>query len=92
MEKHPGGADLLKDNSNGKDASQEYDDADHTKRAREMLNKYYIGDLAEWAWQNSETYQITFSQTGKPIFKVFLNIKRRWTTTVYFISQSTPLY
>ena len=45
MDKHPGGADLLKDNSNGKDASQDYEDADHTKRAREMLSKYYIGDL-----------------------------------------------
>ena len=47
MAKHPGGADLLKDNSNGKDATQDYDDADHTKRAREMLKTYYIGDLAE---------------------------------------------
>ena len=46
MAKHPGGADLLKDNSNGKDATEDYEDADHTKRAREMLSKYYIGDLA----------------------------------------------
>ena len=47
MEKHPGGSDLLKDNSDGKDATQDYEDADHTKRAREMLNTYYIGDLAQ---------------------------------------------
>ena len=46
MEKHPGGSDLLKDNSDGKDATEDYEDADHTKRAREMLNTYYIGDLA----------------------------------------------
>ena len=44
MEKHPGGADLLKDNSSGKDASEAYEDADHTKKAKEMLAKYYIGD------------------------------------------------
>ena len=46
MDKHPGGSDLLKDNSGGKDATEDYEDADHTKRAREMLSKYYIGDLA----------------------------------------------
>ena len=45
MEKHPGGSDLLLENSDGKDATSDYEDADHTKRAREMLNKYYIGDL-----------------------------------------------
>ena len=49
MADHPGGADIIKDNSKGQDATSAYDDADHTKRAREMLNKYYIGELIqEW--------------------------------------------
>lgn len=47
MSKHPGGDEILIGNSNGKDATQEYTDADHTKRAREMLSKYYIGDLVQ---------------------------------------------
>ena len=46
MGKHPGGADIMVENSSGKDATEEYENADHTKRAREMLAKYYIGDLA----------------------------------------------
>ena len=45
MERHPGGVDLLMNNSSGKDATEAYDDADHTKRAKETLEKYYIGDL-----------------------------------------------
>eukprot|EP00347_Sterkiella_histriomuscorum_P000640 403375067 len=47
MAKHPGGADILLENSNGKDASQAYEDADHTRRARELVKKYYIGELTE---------------------------------------------
>ena len=47
MGKHPGGADILIENSSGKDATEAYMEADHTKRAREMVLKYYIGDLVE---------------------------------------------
>ena len=42
---HPGGKEILLENSEGKDASEAYEEADHTKRAREMLKKYYLGDL-----------------------------------------------
>ena len=47
MSKHPGGSDILLENTDGKDATEDYENADHTKRAREMLNTYYIGELAE---------------------------------------------
>ena len=50
MASHPGGADIILENANGKDATEEYDNADHTKRAREMLNKYYVGELAQWKY------------------------------------------
>ena len=46
MKTHPGGADILLANANGQDATEAYEDADHTKRAREMIKKYYVGDLA----------------------------------------------
>ena len=49
MAKHPGGKEILLENANGKDATEAYEEADHTKRAREMVTKYYIGDLAAWA-------------------------------------------
>jgi cytochrome b5 len=45
MEKHPGGFEIILENANGKDSTEEYDNADHSKRAKEMLLKYYIGDL-----------------------------------------------
>ena len=33
MSKHPGGSDIMIANSNGEDASEAYEDADHSKRA-----------------------------------------------------------
>ena len=45
MGSHPGGADVMIENSNGSDATEAYEDADHTKRAKEMLKKYYIGEI-----------------------------------------------
>ena len=42
---HPGGKDVLLENADGKDATEAYEEADHTKRAKEMLKKYYVGDL-----------------------------------------------
>ena len=46
MSKHPGGSDIMIANSNGEDASEAYEDADHSKRAKEMLKKYLIGTIA----------------------------------------------
>ena len=42
---HPGGKEILLENSNGQDCTEAYEEADHTKRAKEMLKKYYVGDL-----------------------------------------------
>jgi cytochrome b involved in lipid metabolism len=46
MSTHPGGKDILMEFAGGKDASDSYDEADHTKRAKEMITKYYVGDFA----------------------------------------------
>ena len=48
MAKHPGGFEIMIENAGGKDATEEYENADHTRRAKEMVKKYYIGDLAKW--------------------------------------------
>ena len=46
MTSHPGGYEILMEHAGGKDATEAYTDADHTKRAREMVTKYYVGDFA----------------------------------------------
>ena len=47
MEDHPGGKEILLDHSGAKDASLAYEDADHSKRAREMVTKYLVGTFQE---------------------------------------------
>ena len=47
MASHPGGKDILLEHAGGKDATEAYTDADHTKRAREMVEKYYIGEFVQ---------------------------------------------
>ncbi|XP_067636051.1 cytochrome b5 isoform X2 [Eurosta solidaginis] len=42
---HPGGEDAL-DEVAGRDATTEFNDVGHSQEAKEMLKKYYIGDLA----------------------------------------------
>ncbi|XP_037724574.1 cytochrome b5 isoform X1 [Drosophila subpulchrella] len=42
---HPGGEDTLVDVA-GRDATKDFNDVGHSSEAREMLKKYYIGDLA----------------------------------------------
>ncbi|XP_016986980.1 cytochrome b5 isoform X1 [Drosophila rhopaloa] len=41
---HPGGEDTLVDVA-GRDATKDFNDVGHSSEAREMLKKYYIGDL-----------------------------------------------
>lgn len=45
MDDHPGGKEIFIENSNGKDATEEYENADHTRRAKQMLKNYYVGEL-----------------------------------------------
>jgi len=47
MEDHPGGYDIMLENAGGKDATDEYGYADHSKRAKSMLADYYIGQVEE---------------------------------------------
>ncbi|KMZ08439.1 cytochrome b5 isoform X1 [Drosophila simulans] len=42
---HPGGEESLVDEA-GRDATKAFNDVGHSSEAREMLKKYYIGDLA----------------------------------------------
>ncbi|KAI8033998.1 hypothetical protein M5D96_013243 [Drosophila gunungcola] len=42
---HPGGEESLVEVA-GRDATKDFNDVGHSSEAREMLKKYYIGDLA----------------------------------------------
>ncbi|XP_018784322.1 PREDICTED: cytochrome b5 isoform X1 [Bactrocera latifrons] len=41
---HPGGEDTL-DEVGGRDATRDFQDVGHSQEAKQMLKKYYIGDL-----------------------------------------------
>ncbi|KAI8464314.1 MAG: hypothetical protein J3K34DRAFT_440791 [Monoraphidium minutum] len=45
LEEHPGGYDVIL-TSSGKDATQDFEEIGHSNSAREMLNKYLIGEYA----------------------------------------------
>ncbi|KAL4447198.1 hypothetical protein ABPG77_007231 [Micractinium sp. CCAP 211/92] len=45
LDEHPGGFDTMVSNS-GKDATEEFEEIGHSRAAKEMLDKYYIGDFA----------------------------------------------
>ncbi|KAL6527002.1 Cytochrome b5 isoform E [Orobanche gracilis] len=44
MDDHPGGDDVLL-SATGKDATNDFEDVGHSDSAREMMDKYYIGDI-----------------------------------------------
>ncbi|CAN8291521.1 unnamed protein product [Cochlearia groenlandica] len=44
MDEHPGGDDVLLA-ATGKDATDEFEDAGHSKTARELMEKYFIGEV-----------------------------------------------
>ncbi|EPS63893.1 hypothetical protein M569_10892, partial [Genlisea aurea] len=44
LDEHPGGDDVLL-RATGKDATEEFEDAGHSKTARELMEKFFIGEL-----------------------------------------------
>ncbi|KAL3650582.1 Cytochrome b5 isoform E [Castilleja foliolosa] len=44
MDEHPGGDEVLIA-ATGKDATNDFEDVGHSDSAREMMDKYYIGDI-----------------------------------------------
>ncbi|ESR54434.1 cytochrome b5 isoform E [Citrus sinensis] len=44
MDDHPGGDEVLI-SATGKDATNDFEDVGHSDSAREMMDKYYIGDI-----------------------------------------------
>ncbi|CAI8588104.1 unnamed protein product [Vicia faba] len=44
LEDHPGGDDVILA-ATGRDATEDFEDAGHSKSARELMEKYYIGEF-----------------------------------------------
>ncbi|KEH27869.1 cytochrome b5-like heme/steroid-binding domain protein [Medicago truncatula] len=44
LDDHPGGDDVILD-ATGRDATEDFEDAGHSKSARELMEKYYIGEF-----------------------------------------------
>ncbi|KAJ1975623.1 hypothetical protein H4R34_004265 [Dimargaris verticillata] len=45
VDEHPGGEEVLLESA-GMDCTEAFEDVGHSEEAREMLNDYYVGDLA----------------------------------------------
>ncbi|KAI9493577.1 cytochrome b5-like heme/steroid binding domain-containing protein [Zychaea mexicana] len=55
VQEHPGGEDVLLDES-GKDATEAFEDIGHSDEAREILEKYLVGELDEKSRTPEKTY------------------------------------
>ncbi|KAG0166153.1 hypothetical protein DFQ30_007540 [Apophysomyces sp. BC1015] len=55
VQEHPGGEEVLADEA-GKDATEAFEDIGHSDEARDILKKYYIGDLDEKSRKADRTY------------------------------------
>ncbi|KAK2634266.1 hypothetical protein Ddye_029058 [Dipteronia dyeriana] len=65
MDDHPGGDEVLL-SSTGKDATNDFEDVGHSDTAREMMGKYYIGEIDSATIPLKRTYidpqQATYNQ------------------------------
>ncbi|KAL1934649.1 hypothetical protein VTP01DRAFT_6831 [Rhizomucor pusillus] len=55
IQEHPGGEEVLLDEA-GKDATEAFEDIGHSDEAREILEKYYVGELEEKARKTEQNY------------------------------------
>lgn len=73
MEDHPGGDEVLLSGT-GKDATNDFEDVGHSDSAREMMEKYYIGEIDASTVPQKRTYippqQATHSPDKNPDFLI----------------------
>lgn len=55
MDDHPGGDEVLL-SATGKDATNDFEDVGHSDSAREMMEKYYIGEIDASTIPKKRTY------------------------------------
>ncbi|KAK7834595.1 cytochrome b5 [Quercus suber] len=73
MEDHPGGDEVLL-SATGKDATNDFEDVGHSDSAREMMGKYYIGEIDASTVPQKRTYippqQAAYNHDKTPEFLI----------------------
>lgn len=69
LDDHPGGDDVILATT-GKDATEEFEDAGHSKSARELMEQYCIGELDTSSPISKQRYSEKFVQLTKQYWVV----------------------
>ncbi|XP_027153072.1 cytochrome b5 [Coffea eugenioides] len=81
LNEHPGGDDVLIA-ATGKDATDEFEDAGHSKSARELMEKFCIGELDESSLAIPELEIVRAEQASDISKKIVEFTKRYWVVPV----------
>ncbi|CAF1928169.1 hypothetical protein F2Q70_00020672 [Brassica cretica] len=88
MDEHPGGDDVLLAVT-GKDATDEFEDAGHSKTARELMEEYFIGELDEASLPEIPELKIYKKEEPKDSVQKLVDLtKQYWLVPVSVITIS----
>ncbi|KAJ4916612.1 Cytochrome b5 isoform A [Raphanus sativus] len=91
MDEHPGGDDVLLAVT-GKDATDEFEDAGHSKTARELMEEYFIGELDEDSVQEIPELKIYKKEEPKDSVQKLVDLtKQYWVVPVSVITISVAV-
>nr|GMD18349.1 cytochrome B5 [Ipomoea batatas] len=86
MDEHPGGDDVMLDVT-GKDATDDFEDAGHSKSARELVEKFFIGEIDQSAPANPKVETVS-KQPSNTSQKVMDLAKQYWVLPVAIVGVS----
>ncbi|XP_042496835.1 cytochrome b5 [Macadamia integrifolia] len=87
LDEHPGGDDVLIA-ATGKDATDEFEDAGHSKSAREIMEEYCIGELDPSAPAIPELEIYSKNQSTDPLKKMMEVTTQYWVVPIAIVSIS----
>ncbi|CAG7864688.1 hypothetical protein BRARA_I03111 [Brassica rapa] len=91
MDEHPGGDDVLLAVT-GKDATDEFEDAGHSKTARELMEEYFIGELDEASLPEIPELKIYKKEDPKDSVQKLVDLtKQYWLVPVSVITISVAV-
>ncbi|XP_038884358.1 cytochrome b5 [Benincasa hispida] len=87
LDEHPGGDDVIVA-ATGRDATDDFEDAGHSKDARELMEKFYIGMLDT---SSSDSLKLETSQVDGYAARVQASTKQYWKAPVAVLGISVVL-